>query len=167
MALARAACGAAGSRSVEPDPLSLMPDSRLLGFRLLHSSPPSNPGPPCWRLKLLFGRGSGVLGCVLATPQGCSDGRTMAGKQHSPRGLLASTRPLSTAREAGGLPGAFLLIYSYPRCLCSPLGEPLVVWAISVPCLRGSGSQEMLGRRLLTGLNSFLPSCLCHQPRDI
>lgn len=73
----------------------------------------------------------------------------------------------------GEFRGTLSHIYSYPRCFYSPVGELLVVWGyfyflfagpFSTP---GSDSLEMPGKDLLTGLNSFLPSCLYSQPRGI
>ena len=73
----------------------------------------------------------------------------------------------------GEFRGTLSQIYSYPRCFYSPVGELLVVWGyfyflfagpFSTP---GSDSLEMPGKDLLTGLNSFLPSCLYSQPRGI
>lgn len=83
---------------------------------------------------------------------------------------VASWPPPGLSPRQGRPVGFLALSHSFihiPGVFVSHLVSRLWFGAISVPCLRGSDSQEMLGRRLLTGLNSFLLSCLCHQPRGI
>lgn len=70
----------------------------------------------------------------------------------------------------GAFQGTFLRIYSYPGIFVPQLVSSLWFGAISVSCLlvhySSLGPEEMSGRDLLMGLNSFLPSCLCFQPRS-
>lgn len=70
-----------------------------------------------------------------------------------------------------GFHGTVSLIYSCSRCLCSQMGELPVVWGyfcflFAGPLsTSGSGSWELPGRDLSTGLSCFLLSCLCSQLR--